>query len=133
LTGLQVGGDLWSSIIPGIKAGGEIRAGVFGNYANQMTSIVVTEPGATFLENVPTNDIALVADANLMVIWRVNPNWTIRAGYFLLYVDGVALAPEQFNANAPPNLVAPSLRTPTANDNGTALYHGGFAGIEWMW
>jgi hypothetical protein len=133
LTGFQIGGDLWSSIIPGIKAGGEIKAGAYGNYGNQTTSIVVTEPSASFLENVDANDIALIADANMMVIWRVNPNWTIRVGYHVLYLDGVILAPEQFNGNAPPNLVNPSLRLSTKNDNGKALYHGGFAGLEWMW
>ena len=133
LTGFQVGADLWSTFIPGIKAGGEIKAGAFGNYGNQTTVINVTEPSATFNENVDMNDIALVADANLMVIWRFNPNWTFRAGYFLLYIDGVALAPEQFNQSPPPNLVSPSLRIPAKNDNGSAVYHGGFAGLEWMW
>ncbi len=133
LTGFQVGADLWSAVVPGIKVGGEIKAGVFGNYGNQTTVIDVTEPSATFNENVDMNDIAAVADANLMVIWRVNPNWTVRAGYFGLYLEGIALAPEQFNSSAPPNLVFSSLRTSAANDNGTAFYHGGFAGIEWMW
>jgi len=133
LTGFQVGADLWSTVVPGIKAGGEIKAGVFGNYGNQTTVINVTEPSATFNENVDMNDIAVVADANVMVIWRFNPNWTFRAGFFLLYIDGIALAAEQFNESAPPNLVSPSLRIPAANDNGTAFYHGGFAGLEWMW
>jgi hypothetical protein len=68
-----------------------------------------------------------------MVIWRVNPNWTLRAGYFMLYADGVAIAPEQFNSSAPPNLVSPSLRVMEANDNGSVFYHGGFAGLEWQW
>lgn len=133
LTGFQVGGDLWSTVVPGIKAGGELKAGVFGNYGNQTTVILATEPDATYNENADMNDIAVMADANLMVIWRVNPNWTLRAGYFMMYVDGVALAPEQFNSTAPPNLVSPSLRTQETNDNGSAFYHGGFAGLEWQW
>lgn len=134
LTGFQLGADLWSSIVPGVKIGGEIKAGVFGLYANQATSIDVTEPANSYNEKSHTNDVAIMSDANLMAIWRVNPNWTIRAGYFLMYVDGVVLAPEQFNAT-PPNLLFPGplTRTPDANDNGSVFYHGGFAGVEWQW
>lgn len=134
LTGFQLGGDLWSTIVPGIKVGGELKAGVFGNYGNQTTVIDVTEPVNSYSEQANLNDIAVITDANLMAIWRVNPNWTIRAGYFLMYVDGVGLAPEQFNST-PPNLVFPGpfTRNATANDNGSIFYHGGFAGLEWQW
>jgi len=134
LTGFQMGGDLWSSIVPGVKVGGELKAGAYGNYANQSTTITVTEPDFTYPEKVHRNDVAFIADANLMAIWRVNPNWTIRAGYYMLYVDGVLLAPEQFNSTLP-NLVFPPtlVRVPGANDNGSAFYHGGFAGLEWQW
>jgi hypothetical protein len=134
LTGFQLGADLWSTIIPGIKFGGELKAGVYGNYGNQTTVIDVTEPDNTYREDVQMNDIAVISDANLMAIWRVNPNWTIRVGYSLLYIDGVGLAPEQFNST-PPNLVFPGplTRNPGKNDNGSAFYHGGFAGLEWQW
>ncbi len=134
LTGFQLGADLWSTIIPGVKFGGELKAGAYGNYANQTTVIDVTEPNNTYNESVGMNDIAVITDANLMAIWRVNPNWTLRAGYSLIYIDGVALAPEQFNST-PPNVIFPGpiARTPGSNDNGSAFYHGGFAGLEWQW
>jgi len=133
LTGFQLGGDLWTCIVPGVKAGGEFKAGVYGNYANQNTVIRATEPDALFVETIDMNDLAFISDANLVVIWRVNANWTIRMGYNFLYLDGVALAPEQYNDSSPPNVIAPLARGVQANDNGHAFYHGANFGFEWMW
>jgi hypothetical protein len=133
LTGFQVGGDLWTTIVPGIKVGGELKAGVFGNYANAKSEIVATQPDAVFREDNDINDVAFVSDASLQAIWRVNPNWTIRFGYNFLYIDGVALAPEQYNDSAPPNVISPFLRAVKTSDDGYVFYHGANVGFEWMW
>lgn len=141
LTGFQVGGDLWANIVPGIRVGGDIKAGVYGNYSNQTTNVVSTDSAGAqtpFAETVDGNDIAMVAEANLTFIYRMNPHWTLRAGYNLLFLEGVALAPENFNST-PPNVLTTGgvfvfpPRASTLNDNGNAFYHGGFAGLEWMW
>jgi len=66
----------------------------------------------------------------LMFLYRTSPNWTLRAGYSLLYIDGIALAAENFNSSNPFG-VARTVRE--VDDNGIALYHGGFIGFEWMW
>lgn len=44
-----------------------------------------------------------------MATYRINYHWTFRAGYEFLFVDGVALATENFNATAP-NAHVPGLR-----------------------
>lgn len=133
LTGFQIGGDLWTCVVPGIKVGGELKAGVFGNYANAKSEIVATQPDAVFREDNDINDVAFVGDASLSAIWRVNPNWTIRFGYNFLYIDGVALAPEQYNDSAPPNVISPFLRAVRTSDDGFVFYHGANVGFEWMW
>lgn len=143
LTGFQIGGDGWLNLTPGVNVGADIKAGVYGNYANQSTNVVailsptLANPAGQTLngrESVDGNDVALVADANLYFMWRLGPHWTVRVGYNFLYLDGVALASENFNAGTARDVInGTNTTTPTINDNGKIFYHGGFGGLEWMW
>ena len=70
-----------------------------------------------------------------MATYRLNYQWTAKLGYHFLYVDGVALATENFNPT-PPALFFPPPgvnRTVSMNDNGNVFYHGFMAGLEFMW
>jgi hypothetical protein len=140
LTGLQVGGDAWLNLVPGINVGADLKAGVYGNYVTQTTNILATTSipanGNTYRDSLTKYDIALATDANLYFMWRVGPHWTVRVGYNFMFMDGVALAPENFNSVAPNVLTggAPSqTRVTQLNRNGNVFYHGGFGGIEFMW
>lgn len=44
-----------------------------------------------------TSGMGLIADANLSAIWRMNEVWGVRLGYNLVWLTGVALAPDQFD------------------------------------
>jgi hypothetical protein len=134
LTGLQLGGDLWTCIIPGVRLGGELKTGVYGNYSQYGNDIIATTTVIpqtnTLQEAESTTDAAFVAEANVIFLYRISPNWTIRSGYHFLYLDGVALAPENFNSTYPFDVT----RTATSvNDNGNLFYHGFTFGAEWMW
>lgn len=139
MTGFQIGADLWTPIVPGITVGGEVKAGVFGNYANQQTQVLTVAPipvGETRLfEEASINDIAFAGEARLEAIYRTGPNWTLRAGYTFFVLDGVALASENLNQAAPPNLTGVGVipRQAAKNDNGSAFYHGGHFGLEYVW
>jgi hypothetical protein len=65
-----------------------------------------------------------------MANWKLNQNLTLRIGYEVLYIDGVALASQQFSSNPP--FVQPVPAT-TLRDDGDVLYTGFSAGFEWMW
>jgi len=141
LTGFQIGGDLWANVVPGVRLGADLKAGVYGNYANQGTNIISVDSVGTatsFSESVDGNDISMIAEANLMFLWRLGPHWTIKSGYNLLFLEGVALAPENFNTT-PPNILTTGgaftfpPRASTLNDDGNVFYHGAFMGAEWMW
>ena len=139
LTGFQIGADIWTTPTPGITFGGELKGGVFGNYANQQT-VVVARTGppigqVSFFEEAGINDIAFAGEGRLEAIYRTGPNWTLRAGYTFLYLDGLALAAENFNTAAPPNLAGIGFvpRQAAKNDNGGAFYHGGHFGFEYVW
>lgn len=136
LTGGQIGGDMWINLIPGVNVGADFKVGAYGNYANQSTRIVATTgvpPGSTFAESLDSNDIALISEANVMFLYRLGPHFTFKGGYSFLFIEGVALAPENFNTTVPTILFAGSTRTPFVNVNGNIFYHGAFAGLEWMW
>jgi hypothetical protein len=139
LTGFQLGGDLWTTLVPGISVGGEFKAGVYGNYGNQSTMIAATDPFAAptfFGEDAPANDIALVGEGRFELVYRTTPNWSVRAGYTFLVLDGVVLAPENFNSTPPPIFsggVGAGARQVMKNDNGDLFYHGAHFGFEWMW
>ena len=82
-------------------------------------------------EDVKRSAPALLGELNALVIYRANDHWTIRGGYSLLYLDGVALAAENFNSTNP--FIQPARTAQALNNTGNALYHGGFLGCEWMW
>ena len=137
LTGFQMGGDLWTAIIPGVLIGAEGKAGVYGNYGAQNTSVFATTTApaqsSTIVESAAINDISFVADASVQYIYRISPQWTLGGNYNIMYLDGVALAPENFNTAAPPNLQGASARTVGYNDNGRVWYHGYGARLEYIW
>jgi Putative beta barrel porin-7 (BBP7) len=134
LTGMQVGGDIWFCLFPGLRIGGEAKAGVYGNHAGQNSSLS-TSSGAVFQENADTEDVAFVGDATVMATYRLNYQWTAKLGYHFLYVDGVALASENFNPTPPALFLPPpgANRVLSMNNNGNVFYHGFMAGLEFMW
>ena len=137
LTGFQIGGDAWVTLIPGLRMGGEFKAGIYGNHVHQDTAIdfnqITISPQTAaqrVAERVGHDSVAFVGEADLMATYRINYNWTLRLGYRLLFVDGVALATENFNSGPP--FVA-GARRPFINDNGNIFMHGVTAGVEWIW
>jgi hypothetical protein len=134
LTGFQMGGDVWYCVIPGLRLGCEGKAGIFGNHASQGTTITATSLQLPFEETVKVDDVAFVGNIDLMMTYRINYNWTFKFGYQFLFVDGVALASENFNPTPPAVFVGgTAIREPTINDNGNVFYHGLMAGLEFMW
>lgn len=130
MTGFQIGGDLWATVVPGVLVGGELKAGLFGNRVRQATTITANSIAEPVQEQVEARTVGFVGEANVAFIWRINQNWTARAGYEFLFVDGVALAIENFN-DGPPFVAGQ--RTPFLNHNGNVFYHGFTVGLEWLW
>ena len=139
LTGFQIGGDAWITLFPGLRVGGEMKAGIYGNHARANTHLVAGSAGNTIFdanESALSNEAALVAEASMNLLYKLNHNWTFRAGYNFLFVDGVALGIENFNPEPPQFSGAPGFvvrRTPFINTGGNVFYHGASLGLEYMW
>jgi hypothetical protein len=120
LYGAQVGADFVLRPLPRWLLSAEMKVGLYGNSATTAT----TFNGQT-LED-PNTEVAFAAEFNTNIVYHITERWSVRGGYTLLYVDGVALAPENFNATDP-------AAQPVLNGNGDVFYHGANFGFEWTW
>jgi hypothetical protein len=114
LCGFQVGADakLWESGCFSINGLGKV--GIYGNHAEQ-TSVFT---GAPDVFSASTNHTAFIGELGLQARYQVTERLALRAGYELLWLDGVAIAPAQLN-----NLLG-------IDSNATVFYHGATAGLE---
>jgi hypothetical protein len=81
------------------------KAGAFGNYAQEsqtandspMAVLIRTPRSAT------GGQAAFVGDLNVSGFYQLSPVWSLRAGYNVLWIEGVALAPNQVDYTNTPN------------------------------
>jgi hypothetical protein len=140
LVGFQLGTDLWWNVIPGVKIGSEIKSGVFGNNSEQATvlqSNSIDAFGATtqnLLINETSHDgrTAYITSFNTQLYYRLSYSWAFKTSYQLIYVDNVALAPENINTVPVAQAVARANSVPMDND-GEVLYTGYTLGAEYTW
>lgn len=72
---------------------------------------------------------AFVGDISVALVYRFTPGILGRIGYQSMWVDGVALASE--NLQADPDLL--TLGPPQLVHDGSVVYHGPFAGLMFTW
>ena len=93
----QVRGD-WDLMATG-------KAGIFGNDGSQSQTIT-DFPSGFFLRdsgNIRGGNVAFVGDINLSAAYYLNDVWTLRVGYNLLWIEGVALAQNQLDFTDTPS------------------------------
>jgi hypothetical protein len=107
---------------------GWAKAGLMGAYQRQSQDTVVDylgfvqRPAATSA----ATEVGFVGDINLSAIYRLNDVWGIRAGYNTIWINGVALAPNQYS------FAAKGPVTTVSNGSGIFL-HGANLGLEARW
>jgi hypothetical protein len=108
---------------------GWAKAGLFGNAQEQIQSPLVdylfvpVRPGLS----ASGGQVSFVGDINTSVIYRLTDVWGIRAGYNLIWIDGLALAPNQFDFT---NDAASGTRLVSG---GGIFMHGANLGLEARW
>ena len=70
--------------------------------------------------------VSFIGELEFLMTYQVSHNFTVRGGYQMLFVEGVAIAMENFN----PDVTA---RVPRMSDGGSLFYNGFTIGAEWMW
>lgn len=71
--------------------------------------------------------VGFIGDMTASVIYKLSDTWGLRAGYNLLWISGVALAPDQFTFAALP------AGSTAISANSTAFFHGASLGLEARW
>jgi hypothetical protein len=105
------------------------KAGIFGNAAEQHSAAIVDFPAFVVrpARSSSEGDVAFVGDVNLSAIYRLTDVWGFRAGYNLIWIDGVALAPDQLDFTN----TADSGKE--INTDGGLFLHGVNVGFEARW
>lgn len=126
LYGAQLGLDVqfWEGPCWYMNAVG--KAGIFGNSAD-VTTTTAGVGGALPLIALTGNQTSFVGELGLNANYRYSERFTLIAGYNLLWVTGVALAPDQLAAvNIATGAGAP-------DTNGSLFYHGVNLGAQYTW
>ncbi len=132
LVGFQIGADLWYNVIPGVKIGVEAKSGVYNNRAHQNTAIIANSLPNSVTEEVLSNRVAYISQIAPQAYYRLNYSWAVRSSYQLIYIDGVALATENFNA-APPTALLNTGRVPRIESDAEIVLQGFTVGAEYTW
>lgn len=107
---------------------GWIKAGVYGNTADQHTTEDFTSVGGSVISaSADGSNVAFAGDLGISVSRRISQCLSLRFSYMVLCVEGIALAPEQLDNSDPSNSFA------TVDLTGGTFYHGGFIGGEFLW
>lgn len=127
LYGLQVGADSILLHRPRWCAKVNGRIGLYGNAADQNTQLTTnaTLP-VTFTANGKQGDLAFHAELGLSGKFRLSPWANLTAGYRALYIDGLALAPEQLAASS-------FLTNSGFHGNSAILLHAATVGLEFAY
>lgn len=91
----------------------------------------ITVGGQPFVErparSATEGGVGLIGDLNFTLVYRIDETWGLRLGYNLIWLSGVALAPNQFDFTAPP-------AGGTGLNGGSGVYlYGANLGLEARW
>ena len=111
----------------GWEAGG--KAGIFGNDAHQSQS-VTDFPDFPLRPTVASSggQVAFIGDTNLTALYRLTKVWNLRAGYNAIWIEGLALAPDQLDFDFASANGGSQLHT-----GGGMFLHGVNLGVEARW
>lgn len=110
---------------------GWAKAALCGSAMSQsqapIVDAVVPDPPIRPAQSAAEGGVGFIGDINATLVYRLTETWGLRAGYNLIWLSGVALAPNQFDFGA--------LSTSGSGLNGGAglFLHGASLGLEARW
>ena len=110
---------------------GWAKATLAGTFLDSDSAPITTASGGAFQYRPQTSardvGVGFVGDINYSLVRRLNNRWSLRAGYNLIWLSGVALAPNQFDF---------TFTTASGSqlvDGGSVFLHGANLGLEACW
>lgn len=135
MLGVQIGAQFECHVEPCWWIDCEIKGAIFSNDARQLTNYDHQgDPGvdpyvATNAQSREEDTSTFALDLRLTGTWMVTPCLAVCGGYQALWVDGLALASENFNDDVNVLMLGPA----TLVDTGKVVYHGPHLGATWKW
>ena len=126
LSGAQIGLDTKLLRCARFELGSLVKAGAYSNDAAN-SALITQNIGSSYASSAAANHAAFVGELGLTGTYQVSDCVLFRAGYQLMWIDGVALASDQVAVSDPLHGAA------TVNPHGTVFYHGASAGLEMRW
>jgi len=131
LYGFQLGldGPLWDNCC-GLRVEGFAKAGIYLNDADVSSQRALQHGPIDASGNNNESAAAFVGELGLTASYDVSCWLTLRAGYQLLLLDGVALAADQVSTTG---ALESGTNVPVSVSKNSLLYHGLHAGLEARW
>jgi len=122
--GLQLAGELLFRRHR-FEWGARVKAAPMFNWAEQTTDIALARSPSHIVRYAKDDDVCFMGEVSLVASYRILPRMRAFASYDMMWLDGVALAPEQLDF---------SLKSPgVINDNGTVFFQGVSLGFDVVW
>jgi hypothetical protein len=128
--GAQVGGRArWNWQRWAVECWG--KAAILGNAQRQFQDPILSAENDLLRDGRSTTGVVpgMIADLNVSTIYRLTDVWGIRAGYNLIWLGGVGLAPNQFDFSGSTVASGGTLLQP----NGSIFLMGANLGLEARW
>lgn len=122
LWGVQLGIDLKWLVHPRCYVDFDAKGAICNNNISLDTAFNAAN---SFAEGDRT---AFVGDFLLTANWQMTPSWSIRAGYQAIFVNGVAVGPDNLASNA---ALLNAGQPAQLDDRGEVVYHGPVLGVMW--
>jgi hypothetical protein len=125
LYGAQIG-LRWSSNWKRLSISGNLKTGIYANSASQDQYLIYNQGTNAYpIRDLSTSNstVSFIQELGLTGVYQLTEVCSIRAGYNLFVISGVARATEQIDFSTNP--------LPAFSTHGAAVLHGPSAGIEY--
>lgn len=108
---------------------GWAKAGLLGNAMEQIQSPLIDFTGFQQRPALGSTrgEVSFIGDINTSIVYRLTDVWGIRVGYNLIWIDGLALAPNQFD------FTTTDVSGTRLVSGGGIFMHGANLGLEARW
>lgn len=134
LAGFQTGADMWIGLIQGLRLGVEGKGGIYNNHYSVENNYIAFNGDVAdefFSGEFDDNQVAFIGEASVDLVADILPSWSLRVGYEALFINSLVLATDNVNEQSPFGNQGPFV--PLENEQSDVFYHGGHAGIEYIW
>ncbi|MGD0381956.1 MAG: BBP7 family outer membrane beta-barrel protein [Thermoguttaceae bacterium] len=129
LVGFQIGADAIVVRRGRFSVDTLLKAGVYDDLARNAFTYDSTVFGAHVATGASASNVAFCGEIGITLTYDLTERLSIRGGYQLLWLDGVALASQQPAVNPLP-VFSPATTVATTGD---VFYNGAFMGLEYHW